>query len=59
MWRIKILTFEEKITVFTSLELSKIIFLAQALLISKVVISAIEKIQKQFIWKDFRPKNKL
>ena len=31
-------------------------FLPQALLISKVVISTIEKIQKQFIWKDFRPK---
>ena len=56
MWRKRNLTLEGKMTVFTSVELSKIIFLPQALLISKVVISTIEKIQKQFIWKDFRPK---
>ena len=56
MWRKRKLTLEGKMTVFTSVELSKIIFLPQALLISKVVISTIEKIQKQFIWKDFRPK---
>ena len=56
MWRKRNLTLEGKMTVFTSLELSKIMFLPQALLISKVVISTIEKIQKQFIWKDFRPK---
>ena len=33
-------------------------FLAQALPISKFVISALQKVQKQFIWKDLPPKIK-
>ena len=33
-------------------------FLAQALPISKFVISALQKVQKQFIWKDSPPKIK-
>ena len=33
-------------------------FLAQALPISKFVISALQKVQKQFIWKDRPPKIK-
>ena len=46
MWRIRNLTLEGKILVFKPLALSKLIFLAQALPISKVVISALEKNSK-------------
>ena len=52
IWRMKNLTLEGKRTVFKSSALSKIIFLAQNLPISKVVISELEKIQKQVTWRD-------
>lgn len=57
-WKMRNLTFEGKTTVFKSLALSKIFFLAQALLISKEVISAVEKVQRVFIWHDRSPKKK-
>ena len=58
MWRMRNLTLEGKITVFKSLTLSKIISLEKALPILKVAISALEKIQEKFIWKDHPPKIK-
>lgn len=48
--------FWKKNNSFKSLALSKIFFLAQALLISNKVISAVEKVQRVFIWHDRSPR---
>ena len=59
LWRMRNLTLEGKVTVFKSLALSKIIYWAQALPISKEFTGkVISTIRRDFIWKDCRPKFK-
>ena len=52
-------TFQAKITIFENLAISKVIHLALVTNVSQVVIDQLNKIQKDFIWKQKHPKLKL
>lgn len=54
--RMQNLTLERKITTFKTLALSKIIFLAHVVRLSKEIIGVIEKIQKDSLQNYDRPK---
>ena len=56
--RMRYLSIEGKITVFKTLALSKIIHLALVTDVPKSTILALNKIQKEFIWKNSNPKIK-
>ena len=58
LWRMRYLSIEGKITVFKTLALSKIIHLALVTDVPKSTILALNKIQKEFIWKNSNPKIK-
>ena len=49
MWRPRKLTLEGKLIIFKKLGLSKFVFLAQVLLISNEIISAIHRMQMEFL----------
>ena len=50
------LTLEERIVVFKTLAVSKIVFRAPLTKIPHQVVKELEKIQKSFLWKDSTPK---
>ena len=52
------LTVQAKITIFENLAISKVIHLALVTNVSQVVIDQLNKIQKDFIWKQKHPKLK-
>ena len=52
------LTLEEKVTVFEALVTSKIVHLALTINIPTSFIKELNKIQKEFIWKNKNPKIK-
>ena len=52
------LTLEERIVVFKTLAVSKIVFLAILTKILYQVVKELEKIQKTFLWKNSTPKIK-
>ena len=58
LWRSRSLNLEGKITVFKSLALSKIIHLALVKTIPNTTIEELNKIQKNFIWNNSKPKIK-
>ena len=58
LWRMRYLSIEGKITVFKTLALSKIIHLALVTDVPKSTILALNKTQKEFIWKNSNPKIK-
>jgi len=58
LWRLRNLTLEGKINVFKSLAFSKIIHLALVTSISSDIIEHLNKIQKNFLWKNKTPKIK-
>ena len=49
MWRPRKLTLEGKLIIFKKLGLSKFVFLAQVLLISNEITSAIHRMQMEFL----------
>ena len=50
LWRMRHLSLEGKITIFKSLALSKIVFLALLTIIPKSIIKELNEIQKMFLW---------
>ena len=58
IWRVRNLTLEGKITIFKTLEISKIIHLASITALSNSTITQLHKIHKEFIWNHKRPKIK-
>ena len=58
MWRARNLLLEGKITVFKSLALSQITYLALVKTIPPSIIDQLKKTQKNFIWKRLNPKIK-
>ena len=57
-WRSRSLNLEGKITVFKSLALSKIIYLALVKTIPNTTVEELNKIPKNFIWNNSKPKIK-
>ena len=58
LWRSRNLNLEGKITVFKSLALSKIIHLALVKAIPNTTVEELNKIKKNFIWNNSKPKIK-
>ena len=58
LWRLRNLTVQGKITIFKTLALSKIIHMALVKVIPTSTIDLLNKIQKQFIWNNLKPKIK-
>ena len=58
LWKLQNLTLEEKILIFKTLALSKIIFQASVTPISVYVVTELEKIQKIFLWENSTSKIK-
>ena len=58
LWRMRNLTLEEKITIFKTLAISKIIHLSLVTNFPTQIINEINKIQKEFIWNGSNPKVK-
>ena len=58
LWRMRHLTLEGKITVFKSLAISKIVYLALLTPVPNVVIEELKQIQKTFLWGKNKPKIK-
>ena len=58
LWRLRNLTVQGKITIFKTLALSKIIHMALVKVIPTSTIVLLNKIQKQFIWNNLKPKIK-
>ena len=58
VWRMRNLTLEGKVTVFKALAISKIVHLTLITNITSSTIKELNKIQKEFIWKNKNPKIK-
>ena len=58
LWRMRNLTLEEKITIFKTLAISKIIHLSLVTNVPTQIINELNKIQKEFIWNGSNPKIK-
>ena len=58
LWRMRNLTLEEKITIFKTLAISKIIHLSLVTNVPTQIIKELNKIQKEFIWNGSNLKNK-
>ena len=58
LWRMRNLTLEGKVTVFKALAISKIVHLALITNIPTSTMKELNKIQKEFIWKNKNPKIK-
>ena len=52
------LTLEEKIAIFKTIAISKIVFQSFIAAVPKHIINELEKIQKTFLWKNSTPKIK-
>ena len=50
LWRMRHLSLEGKITIFKSLALSKIVYLAVLTIAPKSIIEELNEIQKKFLW---------
>ena len=58
LWRMRQLTVEVKILIFKTLAISKVVHLALVKDVPASTIAQLEKMQKQFIWKNGNPKLK-
>ena len=58
LWKIKNLSIEDKILVFNTLAISKLVYLALLTVIPNHITDEVAKIQKSFIWHDSSPKIK-
>ena len=58
LWRLRQLTIGGKILIFKTLAISKIVHLALVKHVPSRKIAQLEKIQKQFIWKNRNPELK-
>ena len=58
LWRIRKLTLEDKITIFKSLSISKIVHLAKTTKVPNNVIEELKQIQKYFLWDNKKAKIK-
>ena len=58
LWRMRKLALEEKITIFKSLAISKIVYLALLTTIPNSVIEELTQIRKIFLWGNKKPKIK-
>ena len=58
LWRMRSLTLEGKITIFKSLAISKIVYLALLTPVPNVVVEELKQIQKTFLWGKNKPKIK-
>ena len=58
IWRMRDLSIAGKITVFKTLAISKIVYLALVKTIPNSIIQELNKIHKEFIWKTRNPKTK-
>ena len=58
LWRMRNLTLEGKVTVFKALTISKIVHLALITNMQTLTMRELNKIQKEFIWKNKKSKNK-
>ena len=56
IWRIRNLTVQDKITIFKTLAISKVIHLALVANVLHVIIDQSDKIQNNFIWNQKHPK---
>ena len=50
LWRMRHLSLEDKINMFKSLALSKIVYLALLTIVPKSIIEELNEIQKKFLW---------
>ena len=50
LWRMRHLSLEGKITIFKSLALSKVVYLAVLTILHKSIIEELNEIQKKFLW---------
>ena len=50
LWRMRHLSLEGKITIFKSLALSKVVYLAVLTIVLKSIIEELNEIQKKFLW---------
>ena len=50
LWRMRHLSLEGKITIFKSLALSEIVYLALLTIVPKSIIEELNEIQKKFLW---------
>ena len=58
LWRVRNLSIAGKVTVFRTLAISKIVYLALVKVIPDSVILELDKIKKHFTWKNGNPKIK-
>ena len=58
LWRMRHLSLEGKITIFKSLALSKIVYLALLTIVPKSIIEELNEIQKKFLWSNKKCKIK-
>ena len=58
LWRMRNLTLEEKITIFRTLAISKIIHLSLVTNVPTQIINELNEIQEEFIWNGSNPKIK-
>ena len=56
MWKWRNLSLAGKVTVFKSLAISKIVYIAFLSTVPKSILTKLEEIQKDFLWGDKRPK---
>ena len=54
LWRMRHLSPEGKITIFKSLALSKIVYLALLTIVPKSIIEKLNEIQKKFLWSQIK-----
>ena len=58
IWRKRNLTLEEKIVIFKTIAISKIVFQSFIITVQKHIINELKKIQKAFLWNISTPKIK-
>ena len=58
IWKMRNLTLEEKIAIFKTIVILKIVFQSFIATVPKHIINELEKIQKAFLWKNSTPKIK-
>ena len=58
LWRMRSLSIEDKIVVFKTLAISKLVYLTLLIVILNHITDEVAKIQKSFIWHDSSPKIK-
>ena len=58
IWKIRNLKLEEKIVIFKTIAISKIVFKSFITTVPKYVVNEFEKIQNAFLWNNSTPKIK-